>query len=411
MSPEELIAAQETLHGRLTSCYDGNSCKPTCTNHAGLGKLKVDRIPLEKLGHPGAVIDDLGEAQALKVRLRKHGHGLKGVCFFACSEKVASEARALGFEVTLVPPEKLDLFISRSGEYSYLRDMKFAYVIGNPPFQPDVKKGDGKGNGSGNKIWQKFIELAFDLAEEDGHLLFVTPHNWRTGNFKSRAQHRQAQQLIFDNDVQWWIDARNDDGVDHFPTIGNSNSVDAWHVVKGQKGELPAVLRNLCLLPKSSDPETLAKVAHFFEVCEREEALEWHGCDSTGRGKDLEKSSQGDATHPFRVAGTSAQVRDGVYHWSFEKRATSDLRKVMVCDSGQPVIGYDDGTMANGRHTGCYSVGNKEEGDRLVSFLQSPLVKFISSQFMRDGALGFPMELFERVPKRVLTVPWEEVFK
>ncbi len=400
--PEPTRAVQKSLQARLDEAYIDDSCKTACTPYATLGKQMVNRVKL--MGNV-LVMSDLGLLVAVLIA-RCERHIITGsVTFIAHTEKVAMFARSLGVELIFTPYDQLDLFFT--GHESIFRgtvSRKFDVIVGNPPFNP-AKSGDGRKEGS--KIWHKFIERAFELVTDDGHLLFVTPHNWRQGNFKLRSPHRQAQSLMFGNKVVWWMDTRSP--VDHFPMLGDT-SVNAWHVVKGQQSEFPMVLRELCLLPRSSDPEILAKVAKFYEVCMREDPITYI---KRLRGWEQIKADEAPSDMPFALANTSVQVRNGKFNWSAKKPPFYDDPKVLVSDCAPMVIGYSAGGVANGEHTAAYITPNRtrEEGERLVEFLQSPLVKLIEAQFYDVGAQGFPMELFERVPKRVLTEPWEEVFK
>jgi len=400
-SSEPTRATQKSLQARLDEAYIDDLCKPACTLYATLGKQMVERLDLT--GHV-LVLSDLGLLAAVLIHRREKRVATGTVTFVCHTEKVATFTRSLGVEPIFVPYDGLDLFFTGHENIIFRGTLnrKFDVLIGNPPFNPP-KSGDGRKEGS--KIWQKFIERAFELAADDGHLLFVTPHNWRQGNFKPRSLHRQAQSLMFDSKIKWWMDTR--EPVDHFPMLGDT-SVDAWHVIKGQKNELHEVLQKLCLLPKSSDPETLAKVAKFYEVCMREEPIEKQ---ARLRGWASIPSDTEPDGHPYPLANTSAQVKKGRFNWSAEKPPHFESKKVLVSDSGAFVIGYDDGKCSVGEHTAAYIVSSKQEGDRVVEFLQSPLVKFVAEQFMKPGALGFPMELFERVPKAILTKPWEEVFR
>lgn len=287
--------------------------------------------------------------------------------------------------------------------------MKFDVIVGNPPFQPEVKKKiDDKGSGSGHKIWHKFIEKSFELANEDAHLVFVTPHNWRTGCFKSRASHLKAQDLIFNNEIIWWADVRDYKGIDYFPEVGHSNSVDSWYVIKNNKNKLPKLLCNLRLLPKQNDKIILSILEKFYELCQDQNLIQYFGRESDGKSFVVKDCY--DEKFCYKVANTSAQVKKDQFRWASSKRQTYDLKKVLVSDSGQFVIGYDPGTMNHGGHVGAYIVSNEIEGNQLTNFLQSKLIKFISSQFMRPNALGFPMELFKHLPNSLLTKDWKQVF-
>lgn len=61
---------------------------------------------------------------------------------------------------------------------SWESDMNFDVIVGNPPYQPNVRKGSG-GSGSRNTIWDKFVHVALDRLAPNGALCFVHPPKWR----------------------------------------------------------------------------------------------------------------------------------------------------------------------------------------------------------------------------------------
>ena len=54
---------------------------------------------------------------------------------------------------------------------------KFDVVIGNPPYQPNVKKSNG--DGSRHTLWDKFVVLSFEILKDKGYLCMVHPSKWR----------------------------------------------------------------------------------------------------------------------------------------------------------------------------------------------------------------------------------------
>jgi site-specific DNA-methyltransferase (adenine-specific) len=50
-------------------------------------------------------------------------------------------------------------------------DMKFDVVVGNPPYQAEIKTLQ-------NRLWMQFVDAAFTIIKHDGYLAFVTPLNW-----------------------------------------------------------------------------------------------------------------------------------------------------------------------------------------------------------------------------------------
>jgi hypothetical protein len=49
---------------------------------------------------------------------------------------------------------------------------KFDVIVGNPPYNTP-------GGGTGNTLWQKFVQKSLELLNKDGYLLFIHPPSWR----------------------------------------------------------------------------------------------------------------------------------------------------------------------------------------------------------------------------------------
>ena len=77
---------------------------------------------------------------------------------------------------------------------------KFDVVVGNPPYQ-GPKKESNKGQGSGNVIWQFFVELSFNILKDKGYICMIHPIHWRTDI--GRKKLKTAQNLLFDNQIHF----------------------------------------------------------------------------------------------------------------------------------------------------------------------------------------------------------------
>jgi hypothetical protein len=106
---------------------------------------------------------------------------------------------------------------------------------------------------------------------------------------------------------------------------------------------------------------------------------------------------------------TWAKVKKGIFNWRKEKPESFSLKKVIVTDTGKLSPWYDEGTC--GVDAGGYCiVDSKEEGEKLVEFLNSPLVEFIAKQFTNKGQLRYPVYLFCDIPKDIINGDWKNIF-
>lgn len=302
-----------------------------------------------------------------------------------------------------IKPEELHLICADSLVYDF-KDMKFDVIVGNPPFQPETNKGDGKGNGSGSMIWPKFIERAFGLINLGGHLLFVTPNNWRTGGLGKGGPYKHVRNGLWDRNVTWFEDVKR-----FFPMIGHSIKIDAWHCVNEMTGttmDIPATLKHLRLIPRTLDVMKLQWLNSFFETCEREEPIPFAYRDNVKIIATKQAFEQVINRKLYPLINTSADHRKGKFCAAEKLPPSLNKHKVVVSDSGNPDPRYDPGTcgVALG---GWYDTG--ENAEQFLASLRS-LITNIGEQFCEKGSLRFPIHLFTRMPRRLLTESIASVF-
>jgi SAM-dependent methyltransferase len=395
--PQE--AKNTELTRRLDILQKFDTIKPTYVPFATLGADMVKHIPISKLDGTILVISDLGLLSAVLKRLKGFYLDWSNITFISHIKEHHEFAQSLKVNSILVEYHNLDAWLSNNGIMMYNLDMKFDVVLGNPPFQPETKI-EGDGCGSRCMIWQKFIERAFEVVKNDGHLLFVTPNNWRKG-FSARSPHRKAQQLIWSNKIAWVINARSPQ--DYFPSVGYSVSIDAWHVKIGENNNFPLALQNRCLIPRDTNKISIKILEKFFTICDNSPEIEF--CDvviRTNNINTLHKLKECTETHVYKLMNTSSQVKKGFYDWTNVEPKNYRSKKVMISDSGSLGPIYDDGNCGNGSHYASFIVQNEKEGNTLVEFFNSNLVKFILKQFMVKNGFDIPIELFKHLPKNIL---------
>lgn len=124
----------------------------------------------------------------------------------AKSEFIKRTPRYNGVTTIVAPFDKLNI------------NMKFDVIVGNPPYQKQV------GERKTEPLWDKFVDKAFDLVEEDGHVCMVHPSGWRNvdGRFK------KTKDLLNSKQVEY---LEMHDKADGKKTFGAGTMYD-WYVVK-----------------------------------------------------------------------------------------------------------------------------------------------------------------------------------
>jgi len=379
-----------------------------------LGDIMVGKIPMSTMGDKILVVSDVGLLLAVMKRVKRFQFDTSNVTFLCHTEKLRKYAQGLGIKTWFAPYNELDTFfreervqLDNDEIYSLKeKDMKhFDVVCGNAPFQSDAKEREkGSGTGSAKSIWQHFVEKAFDLLRDNGHLLFVTPNNWNGGVVKKCSQYKDVQALMFENGIKWFIDCRSP--VDYFDVVGKSITIGAWHVQKtGVEHE--SILGKLRITASNLDATPILE--KYFSICHKDETIKYHGRGCTAEAKRGNSYVDNcDEKHPYRVANTSSKVRRNIFGWSSKKNPCYDDKKVVVSDSGAFVAGYDGGTYGIGEHTACYIVDSEDDGHRLETFLRLPIINYIVRQFMPEASFGFPIGFFAKLPKQILDFEWDE---
>jgi Eco57I restriction-modification methylase len=412
--------------------FKDDKCKPRCCTSSLaqeiVGQIKPNRHArrsARSLGRHGglegavAVFSDTMLLEAIIAERYRQGITTGSVTFIAHTESVAQHAREDGVNVILVPYEKLDLFFSCTGEYNYLKDMKFDVIVGNPPFNPPKKNG---GAPEGTKIWQKFIEWAFAHVDDGGHLLFVTPNVWRMSNFLNGLA-RDAQALICGS-------------LQHYEPIKEFVDCGWWHCVKGTKANFFTgfpTLQQFMLLPNNK--AAMPVFEQFFSASNVASFPFFAGhnprkIDPTGKTRSRKReyndlicdASQGDDNHPYRMVYTTKNAEIDVWDWcTFVPHWYQDVTvTVTLTLDARPFFTLKPyGSWGSVNTYKVADAGTDETratfvGQNLVSFFSCPLVKFICKQTKdvlgrqlgKASSTAFPAHLFRSIPLVVGDYVW-----
>ena len=275
--------------------------------------------------------------------------------------------------------------------------MKFDVIVGNPPYNPPSKDESG-GSGSGNKIWQKFIEASFQNLKENGIVIMVTPTNWRHGNFNEKRHHKRAQQLMFDYGIQEWHSANH-----HFPKVGVE--IDWWTCSQQNAKAIPEALKNSYFLPKNMDVISLSIYSDWLNFLKNEcyvvDIKDNRSYDFSHTKGELPI----DNVHVYKHVVTGSKTQNGFFHWYDKKTKGFDSKKVIVFGSSGPNPIYDkEGKIGCGHHATGYQVKNDFEAQEIIDFFNSKICNFLALEASSRKGFEFPKELFKRIPKN-----WREL--
>lgn len=378
----------------------------------------VDRIPEHEFQSSTTLFLDpaMGAGDflyAIAKRLRRHGYSLENICsrLFGVEEDIAYVRRAWwkypelrGATLAVDPGYITSTGKGKAQSEALVRIMglQFDVVMGNPPYQPAInRKKQGGSSGSGAKIWHNFVERALELCKFNGHILMVTPNNWRRSGLESRGHHRHVQQVMWSNQILWVKDAKP-----HFPDIGNSTLIDAWHICKnGKKTQTgyPALDRQL-LYPLDRDPQSLSVLEKYFAACSSGELIE-----AERDRRDAMLVPDQDAAHQYPYVRTSAQLKNSDFWWSAETPKDFAHPKVFFSYSGEYGAKFIDTPLGTNLY---FKVKDQVEGGKLQQFINSKFVDFILHKFVQEGNFEVPVGFIWKLPHALLTSddPLHEVF-
>lgn len=281
-------------------------------------------------------------------------------------------------------------------------NMKFDVLVGNPPFQPEKseKKKNGDGQGTSNSIWQFFVEKAISITKDNGYLCFVTPTNWRIGNF-SKNKFSDVRNELWKHDLKWIIDARNPK--DYFNTIAYSIRVNSWVIQKTNNNTLSFEnLKKYNVLP--IDKQSLS-------ICDKylnsfnENTITFMKRDKVN---DFQRGVKESNEYCWRVCNTSSQRNKSIFDWVKTKPTSYDIKKVIISDSGCLSPYYDNGSMGHYAHAHAFEVSNEQEGINLVNYINSKVVNYIMYNFMSFGQFDILTQFVSQIPVNVLSLSWDQ---
>lgn len=242
---------------------------------------------------------------------------------------------------------------------------KFNIIVGNPPYQPEVKFNTG-GTGSRNVIWDKFVGLSLDLLTPNGFLCFVHPAKWRKplDELGRRMRAKQFLYLEIHNDrdrlfkgstrFDWYV-LQNCPALD--PTLvkdelGNEHMID---ITEGD------------FIPNFGF-DLLDRIWTKGDPCE----IMFSRCAYGTDARNAHMSEQ--QTDEFRYPCVAATGKNGVRCWFSSRRGEFfGVPKVIFGDGryiANAVVDWD-GEYAMTQHAMAIPISSKAEGEQIKKALES----------------------------------------
>ena len=289
--------------------------------------------------------------------------------------------------------EALDNNFETQDFLKWNKGMKFDNIVGNPPFQDSNKTEKG-----GSTLWSAFAKKSInDLVKDDGFVAYITPNAW-LGFGKSGAAIKPWQLHKVFTDIKRY-----------FPNVGSTFT--AWVLQKtpvymetnfpdeGVKLDLRnydklPVGRPLAGLPiiekvmSKNLPLLEPKIEKGFKGgwSAKQNAFV-NGCDA-----QLEK----DKTYKYEVFHTNS-----LNYFVKEKPTDYDDPKIITSvTSPSPTLYTDPIGCANG-DLRCYiTVKDKDEGEQILSYLDSKLYRFV---WRRPGMISWTSLAMPRLENKIWT--------
>jgi len=248
---------------------------------------------------------------------------------------------------------------------------KFSLVVGNPPYQPPSNNKKG-----GKSLWPLFVEKAFtEWAAPGGIVCYIHPSLWRKPENKSgeillRKRidtleiHGTADgQKVFKCGTRydWYLAYNTPTSKGHKTSVRFEDGVQDTIVL----GDYPYI--------PNFGWETFKKFSKLSKTHKPLEALRDSDCHTA-----REHVSR-DETPEFCYKLLNSVSKSGGYTWRYSSRPhkNQDKKKVMFSNGGVICPFYDDGVLGATQGGIYILVDSREEGEKLVGYLQTDEVSEI----------------------------------
>jgi site-specific DNA-methyltransferase (adenine-specific) len=306
------------------------------------------------------------------------------------------------FRFTLVK-EKLKIknlynedFLNPTKKLEKLLNMKFDVIVGNPPYQEMSKNGGVQPKS--HSLWAKFVVYALTSVnvklKNNGYVTFVTPSSWGSPSNEIFKLFKKNNLILVDTTVS-----------QHFK---ENSTFSYWIVQKSNYSGLTTIngrdfnLKNIEYL-QSDINELSIKIHEIFNKSNHPKLL-WESDTtknhSSKKNKIWNKTKVGD--YIYEVYHTNAQT-----YYSNTKSKSHDYLKVFLTLSGyyNPIL--DNGNISTSEVVPYIIVNSKEEGENLLSILNSKLYKYIVNSAKWSGFIN--KDILRLLPNIGLDRKWNDI--
>jgi len=248
-------------------------------------------------------------------------------------------------------------------------------IIENPPYQEINNDGNRKTGGS--NLYCKFIRKSYNLIDEDDHILFITPPTWmNTGS--DEIDIFSKNQIIYLN-------------VEECSKYFNVGSKFSYFLLKKTKPLYDTdvicsfdkkiykdkiLLKDFSYLPMLINKNA---IEIYNKVLLYEEKLDFRITFKFDHRRDFISKEESEK-FKFKLKHTSKQ-----YRYSSIEHPDQNTKKILVSRSGNLTPVYDDGICGTTDGIMYVPVKSKTDGEKLIRYLDSKLIKFILKIYKWNG--------------------------